>query len=240
MRSLVLTCECGQRMQVPRTAVGKTGLCPRCGTSIRVTGRNTSPLRNRRRASGILRKGAWWRGQAEPSEEAKQLFGQAVDLYYARRYGEALAIFDRLAKQFPGNPDVERGRTHCVSAMRRPALPGADTGHLLPENTTLDVDTVKRVVLDKMLHSSSDAIQLQAAELAARILGIYDGEKAEPAETEPQAATSNDEADVSESDEADVRDEESFEPEEGEMTDDGPSIEEVVSSTLDDREEGAA
>ncbi|MBN2308734.1 MAG: hypothetical protein JXR94_07165, partial [Candidatus Hydrogenedentes bacterium] len=41
MRKLILTCDCGERMKVPRSAVGKTGVCPSCGRRIAITAGNT-------------------------------------------------------------------------------------------------------------------------------------------------------------------------------------------------------
>ena len=66
MRKLVVTCECGQRMQVPRSAVGKTGLCPTCGQSITITNDNATaaPPPSAARGSRPLNNArqSWWQG----------------------------------------------------------------------------------------------------------------------------------------------------------------------------------
>ena len=119
-------------------------------------------------------KSPWWHGgAAAPSEDAKQRFGHAADLFCAGRYGEALAIFDSLANEFPGNPDIESARTQCIGGHGRSplSLPGPNAGRT--GEGELDAETVKRIVLDKMLNGSSDAVQLQAAELAGRMLGLF-------------------------------------------------------------------
>ena len=185
MRKLLVTCQCGQQMQVPRSALGKVGVCPTCGESTRITSGNTSPLPNGRRRGVFTRQDSWKPagGAAEPPEEAKQRFGQAVDHYYAGRYGEALAIFDSLAKEFPGNPDIDHGRMQCYKAMRRASLsyqPGAETtastaGGAGADAPELDAGTVKKFILEKMLHGRTEATQLQAAELACKVLGMLDG-----------------------------------------------------------------
>jgi len=174
MRKLVVTCQCGQRMQVPRSAIGKTGMCPTCGQTVLITAENTRPITppQRGRLFG-LKNTSWWRGATEPPEDAKRRFGQAVDLYCSQRYAEAMAIFNSLAKQFPGNPDIENGRAQCIAALKRPpalALEDKSPGHVDP---TLDEATVKDVVLEKLIHGSSETIQLQAAELACRMLGLF-------------------------------------------------------------------
>lgn len=171
MRKLVVTCQCGQRMQVPRSAVGKTGLCPSCGQSVTISNDNAAPTGP---AGGrpLNARQVWWNGQnAAPPEDARRKFGEAVDLYYNARYAEALAIFNALARQFPGNPDIENGRSQCMSALRRPRMALEHQGGAV-QNARLDEDTVRRVVLHKMLHGASETVQLQAAELAARLLGL--------------------------------------------------------------------
>jgi nitroreductase len=197
MRKLVVTCECGQRMQVPRSAVGKTGLCPTCGQSITITNDNAqaAPSRGSRPLNNA--KQSWWQGRVAPTEEAKRRFGEAVDLYYGGRYAEALAIFDTLAKQYPGNPDIENGRLQCMKAMRR--APAALTGQTAPAvdpDARLDEETVKRVILEKLLHGGSEATQLQAAELAARLLGLYNGNANGHREEQPAETASSEEGDT--------------------------------------------
>ena len=168
MRKLIVTCECGQRMQVARSAIGRTGICPTCGQTLLVTGDNTRPLP--RGKGGAFSGQSWWRGVGEPPQDAKRQFGEAVDLYCKRRYAEALAIFNSLAKRFPNNKDIENGREQCISALKRPHGLALEHKGSPVADAKLDEETVKRVVLEKMLHGSTEAIQLQAAELAARIL----------------------------------------------------------------------
>lgn len=231
MRKLLVACECGQQMQVPRSAIGRMGMCPTCGLTIRISSSNTSPVRKRRRPAVYPSQPFTSKGPGPP-EGAKQRFGQAVDLYYGGKYGEALAIFDSLAKQFPGNPDIERGRAQCIEGTRRPALPAPQNRHLLTQSE-LNEETVRRVILDKLLNGRSEAIQLQAAELAAKVLGMLDAgnlpkEAAEEeGEQTSEAATSGIEGD----------DEETAAEESGEQ-DDG--VEEVPAETIVDSEDVSA
>lgn len=176
MRKYTITCKCGQRMLVPRTAVGKRGMCPSCGNAVDIG--SDSVERQTHRHTTYLRAGStgWQGGESVSSDEARQRFGQAVDLFYAGRYAEALAIFDLLARQFPGNAEVESGRAQCVAVLNRRVLPGtlgAATVRLpLPEGGDLDAPTIKRVVLDIMIHGSNSEVRLQAAELACKLLGL--------------------------------------------------------------------
>jgi hypothetical protein len=181
MRKLILTCECGQRMQVPRSAIGKLGMCPQCNRTIRITGANTAgpgaqALSTERNLGG---KRTWWTGSRqghEPSEEDKRRFGEAVDLYYGGRYAEALAIFDELARLYPGSNDIEAGRRQCTAALSRgPKAPRGGERPALPDGAALDEETVRRVVLEKLLAADDEAVQLQAADIACRMLGLYPG-----------------------------------------------------------------
>lgn len=171
MRKLLLTCQCGQRMQVPRSAIGKTGMCPTCGKPIAVSGDNTIPQSNPQRGRVFDTKKFWWTGQGPPTEDSKRKFGEAVDLFYSQRHAEALAIFDDLAKQYPGDPNIDNGRAQCLNALRRPPLRLQHQSHEL-DGAKLDEETVKKVVLEKLLHGTTDTIQLQAAELACKMLGL--------------------------------------------------------------------
>jgi hypothetical protein len=123
-------------------------------------------------------------GGVTPPEDARQRFGQAVDLYYAKRHAEALAVFDSLASEFPGNPDIRAAREQCIVAMQRPALGAPDSANLI-EQTEITEETVKRVILDKLLNAESEAVQLHAAELAMKLLGM--GGEAKPSEQSTQA-----------------------------------------------------
>ncbi len=192
MKKIILTCDsCGQRMLVPRSAIGRTGLCPACGTTVHINSDNTS-------TAGPARKGAfagatsWWRGAGKANNDAKRQFGEAVDLYYLGRFAEALALFNVLARNFPGNPDIERGRIQCERALRNPGvgrrLALEDQSEQI-KDAALDRETVERIVLEKLLSGGSEAVQLQAADIAARILGLYDGASTESSEVAPSVET---------------------------------------------------
>lgn len=175
MRKLLVRCTCGQEMQVPRSAFGKSGMCSSCGRTVRIGSDNTRPFAPSTpgRGAGGINGGRNfnWRRIAGPSEEAKQQFGKAVDLYTSHRYAEALALFDSLAREFPDNPEIDQARRQCLRAMNRSTLPPP----VEPVGTAsgkLDEHTVKQVLLTKMLNGATDSIQLQAAELAARMLGM--------------------------------------------------------------------
>lgn len=181
MRKLILTCDqCGQRMQVPRSAIGRMGMCPTCGTTIKIRSTNTETTGAPKNSLLSGSRSSWWRGSgAQPTEDAKRKFGEAVDLYYTGRYAESLAIFDSLIQQFPGNPDIENGRLQCLNALRKGnrtyALDdksGGGGGGVYASGD-LDEKTIRRIVTDKMLRGESEAVQLQAADIAARLLGLY-------------------------------------------------------------------
>ncbi len=176
-------------MQVPRSAIGRTGLCPTCGTTVRINADNTTASKTSSgdaeagdggQTGGRLKGKKFWGGgeRVSPSEDAKRKFGEAVDLYYNKRYAEALAIFNGLAREFPGNREIESGRAECLKALRdtgeQPVF--GESALRLPGGTADGADfseeTVKRVVLDKMLHGASEMVQIQAAQLACQILGM--------------------------------------------------------------------
>ena len=165
-------------MQVPKSAIGRTGICPNCGRNIPIGNANTTPLavQDRKRGNFFSSGGNWFRdrGGERPSEDAKRRFGQAADLFYGGRYAEALAIFDGLAREFPGNPEIESARTQCLKSMRRPPLSLPSPGSSLESDKPLDKELIKRIIVDKMLNGSTEAIQLQAAELAARMVGLFE------------------------------------------------------------------
>ncbi len=181
MRKVFLQCEaCGQRMQVSRSAIGKKGMCPRCGKAIPITSQNTTPFYPNREPEQPVNGGApgssrWKSRLFGPSDDAKQRFGMGVDLFCSGRYGEALAIFDSLARQFPSNPDIQSAREQCTKARNRTAipLPGPESPSTQYAKN-LDATSVKEAVLEKLMskmqYSASETIQLQAAELLLRLL----------------------------------------------------------------------
>lgn len=187
MRKLIVTCQCGQRMQVPQSAFGKVGMCPTCGHTLRINNQNTS------RPGGAAVGGAgrpFERSRMmDTSEQDKRRYGEAVDLCKSGRFGEALAIFEALARQYPGHPGIENGRSHCLRNLHGTAGLLESDGRIesVPQGG-FDRKTVRQVILNKMLRGGSEEIQLQAAELAARILGMI-GEGEVEAEPEPAASS---------------------------------------------------
>lgn len=187
MRKLVLTCTCGERMQVPRSALGKTGLCPSCGQAIPIRSDNTATLQpgeNPAAATHRTPGGAKFSVDG-PASDDKRRFGEAVDLYFAKRYAEALAILNALNKKYPGNSEIETGRSLCFKALMAQPMHALEDKRQPLNGKALDPDTVKKFVLDKMLNGASEAVQLQAAELACRMLGMMpngSGSKADAAE----------------------------------------------------------
>lgn len=187
MRNLFITCTCGQQMQVPRSAIGKMGQCPSCGEKIPITRETTSRTRRAAVAKGSPNRRRWG-GGAGPSLDAKQRFGRAVDLYCSGKYGEALVIFDALMQEFPESMEIEKARHQCIEARNRDPLHLPDPGSGQVMGDVLDDDTLRsmrRIVVGKMLHGETDLVQLQAAELVARMGGILDGPK--PTDTEGPA-----------------------------------------------------
>lgn len=194
MRKLIVTCQCGQRMQVPQSAFGKVGMCPTCGHTLRINNQNTS------RPGGAAVGGAgrpFERSRMmDTSEQDKRRYGEAVDLCKSGRFGEALALFEALARQYPGHPGIENGRSHCLRNLHGTAGLLESDGRIesVPQGG-FDRKTVRQVILNKMLRGGSEEIQLQAAELAARVLGmIGEGEIA----PEPPQATAEGPADAAE------------------------------------------
>lgn len=175
MSKLALTCACGQEMAVPENAIGKKGLCPDCGTEIRITKKNTSPWR-KRRGGGLL---ALSRGASPPAlqraseDDAARQFAESVDLYNQRRYAEALTVLNGLRKNHPDNPHIEAAQGQCALALQRSTAGGTQYAGEAVAQDILTPELVKSVVLDKMLNASTDDAQLQAADLAAQLLGMY-------------------------------------------------------------------
>jgi hypothetical protein len=127
-------------------------------------------------------------------EEIRRRFAEGVDLYFAKRYSEALVIFNNLAAAMPHDADIQMGQTMCLNALRKISPMGrlahdgafgrlAVTGDshdreetvLHGPTPTLDRDFFKRFFYDKMMHGDTDDVQVRAAELAAKMLGFLDG-----------------------------------------------------------------
>jgi hypothetical protein len=123
-----------------------------------------------------------------------------------------LAIFDGLVRQFPGNPDIENGRTQCLAALKRPdeTLALEDRSTMKYADGELDEPTVRRVILEKMLRGRSEMAQLQAAELACKLLGLFSekGSEAPPHDGAEEESTS-DTGDDGQDSVAEVEDEDS-------------------------------
>lgn len=206
MRRLMVLCICGERIQVPRSALGRTGLCPACGRVISITADSATaikgpvpakpaPVQNAAPLGGASWNSGNGRANTVPSD-AKRRFAEAVDLYFSQRFAQALSIFESLAEEFPDNADIISGRQMCMTALRnrqQPALehhPGssanlpapldARTGEpprrLAPPTEPIPdsvvEDTLKHVLIEKMLNGSDDRVQLRAAELAIRVFGF--------------------------------------------------------------------
>lgn len=176
MRRLYITCDCGQQMQVPRSAIGKMGQCPACGEKIPINHETTTRTPQPAASVGAASRSRWG-ARNRPSIDAKQKFGRAVDLYCAGQYGEALALFDALQAEFPDSVEIERARRQCAEARSREPFhltgpAGSESaGDVLDESAQR---AVRRIAMEKMLHGATDAIQLQAAELVARLTGMLD------------------------------------------------------------------
>ena len=211
MRRLVVKCSCGERIQVPQSALGKTGLCPSCGSTIYISRDNAAPFRHTaeppRQSPAPGRK--WDSGGQEAPPDIRRRFAEGVDLYFAKRYSEALVIFNVLAAAMPHDADIQMGQSMCMNALRKispfglgqdsfagqlPAPPISEERSdaiLNGPTPTLDADFFKRFLFDKMLHGANDEIQMRAAELAAKMFGLLDTAGApEPktADPEPRAA----------------------------------------------------
>ena len=176
MRKLIVTCECGQRLRVPYSALGKTGVCVTCGRTIQIMSGNTRREGFTQRGEQSVLRDSQWPRRTILSEEDRQRFGKAVDLYAKQQYAEALAIFDAFLEKFPNNPEIEEARNQCLRALKRPRLGHQEEIPKLPGDVTLNAETVKRVVLEKMLYDPLGATQIEAARLACQILGLFNGE----------------------------------------------------------------
>lgn len=177
-------------MRVPRNAVGRTGQCPACGQRISITG-DALEAKNSPRLGNGMRNAAFRMHRQAPvaREEDKQRFGQAVDLFYNRRYAEALSIFDILAREYPGNEEIESARRECLRHMKRRSI-GDGSGPLaLPASGELNWDTVKGIVLEKLAQGTREDVQLQAAALALQILRMESEQAAHQAGKTSEAPT---------------------------------------------------
>lgn len=201
----MVLCVCGERIQVPRSALGKTGLCPACGRVISITADAATPVRSQSVVAPMPAQGArpipegWGFGAhaaPSPAAEAKRRFAEAVDLYFSRRYAQALSIFQVLAEEYPDNDDIRTGRDMCMTALHSQPQAGLESstagvsssdngrasGRLRdqlalpapgePLSESLVEDTLKRVLFEKMVSGSSDEVQLKAAELAVQVFGF--------------------------------------------------------------------
>lgn len=172
MRKLTVTCDCGQRLQVPYSALGRMGMCSTCGRKMRITADNAR--RDTNPDSPAFSQNLGPKGAASwiPPQEAKEQFGRAVDLYTDRQYGEALVIFDELRRCYPDNSDIQQARTECLKALRSRNVPALEDRRGLSEGDELNEATVRRIVLEKLLYGGSEMVQVEAARVAAEILGM--------------------------------------------------------------------
>ncbi|MBI2425864.1 MAG: hypothetical protein HYV27_23770 [Candidatus Hydrogenedentes bacterium] len=165
-------------MKVPRSAIGKMGMCPACGKKIPI-GRSSE----NGKAKAAPFNDPWngetsrkWQKGAAPDEAAKREFGRAADLYCEGRFGEALAIFDALARRFPDSPEIQSARSQCVAGRNRKPIELPEPGPDQVLGSEFNDETrrlVKQVLMDKMLHAASESVQVQAAEVIGRMLGMF-------------------------------------------------------------------
>ena len=125
MRKIIVTCPCGQRMQVSRSAYGKIGICPKCNQQIRVGSNGAEPLAlpSPDEAPSHNPGSAPFQFQGRrnsDSEIAKRKFARAVDFFYHARYGDSLAVLDELRRDLPGNAQIETARARCLEALSAP------------------------------------------------------------------------------------------------------------------------
>ncbi|NUM55241.1 MAG: hypothetical protein HUU46_16470 [Candidatus Hydrogenedentes bacterium] len=225
MRRLVVQCSCGERIQVPHSALGKAGLCPSCGATIYISKDNAAPYRgtsatSSRSGSSAPSSDRGWSGGGSASdapEDIRRRFAEGVDLYFAKRYSEALVIFNSLAAVMPHDADIQMGQTMCLGALRKISPLGiAQDGHFrglpAPHNgndpndrlesilrgptPALDRDFFKRFLFDKMIYGHGDEVQMRAAELAAKMFGFLDApqpDESASAASEPDIEDEEDE-----------------------------------------------
>lgn len=178
MTKRTLTCSCGLEMQVPASAIGRNGLCPECGAEIAITEENTRIYTAPRNGAGGLlsyKKKHEVVQSNEAREESWRKFAAAVDLYNTRRYAESLTILNGLQATFPGNQHIEVARQQCLDALQLTMSDTREYDGRLVQSDYLNTDLVRSVVLDKLLNGASEDVQLQAAALAANMLGMFPG-----------------------------------------------------------------
>jgi len=201
----MVQCSCGERIQVPQSALGRTGICPSCGATIQITRENATPFRPGSapppQQSARPPDRAWNNGAASNApDEIRRRFAEAVDLYFAKRYSEALVIFNSLSAMMPQDADIQMGQSMCLNALRKISpmelaheargqlpspIPAQERIDAIVNGPTpaLDQDFFRRFLIDKMLHGGSDDVQMRAAELAAKMFGFLDGEQQQPPAT---------------------------------------------------------
>ena len=170
-------------MMVPESAIGQTGLCPGCGAEIDITAENTRRYEPPRRGGGLMVKRRPAKQEPEQREQSWREFAAAVDLYSAHRYAESLAILGGLLERHPDNPHVQTAVEQCMESLQESTGEGRSYAGEAVDLDTLNPEVVKSVILEKMTGANDDAIQLQAANMAAHILGLY-GNKVKPPEVQ--------------------------------------------------------
>jgi len=189
MRKLLVTCMCGERIQVPRSALGRTGLCPSCDRALKISTDNASPMQSAN-ASANGDENIRIPTQEVTDDDAKLTFGKAVDHYYAGELAQALVLLSRLTEVYPHREEIMRARALCTNAIRQATpLPPQPTTHLLEseneedsmptDSRELNSDSVRKFILHKMLHGETELAQIQAAELAGRMVGLFRDEQSD-------------------------------------------------------------
>ncbi len=178
---------CGERIQVPRSALGRTGLCPACGRALKISTDNASPMQAAN-ASAAGNADVKIPSPESTIDDAQLTFGKAVDHYYAGEVAQALVLFSRLHARYPDREEIQRARSLCANAIRQATpLPPQPSTRLLesavdeksqpaPANE-LTATTVRKFILHKMLHAETELAQIQAAEIAGRMVGLFPDER---------------------------------------------------------------
>jgi len=188
MRKLLVTCMCGERIQVPRSALGRTGLCPSCGRAIKITTDNASPMQAPN-ASALTDADVKIPAPETAAEDAQLTFGKAVDHYYAGEVAQALVLLTRLSGRYPERDEIARARKLCAEAIRTatplppqpstPAIGYTEANDSTPtDENELTTTAVRKFIIHKMHHAETELAQIQAAELAGRMVGLFPDEPA--------------------------------------------------------------